>query len=254
MKNILIILLTVLVVAAGAFLPELLLKRDSPMDLELDYQQVMISSESSSDYVFRMEQLADFYFGEGSHLLSNYLSEEVPDENGSEASAQFLTALETLCAGGVIPQNVLETVMKCTDSRIRYYYLFDTESVSGFRMAEYIASGRNWRVCLIMDVESGKLARVEYSGSQLIPDNNGYPDGFTSWYDVLRNYADYLGLSETMYMSEQTSPEGTARRYYDDRTADRLTARVSDGGTGWLELRVLRDNYQITAAVYHGGK
>ena len=49
MKNWLIILLVAAVVAAGAFLPELLLKWSRPPELDMEAQQVAVTSQSSSD-------------------------------------------------------------------------------------------------------------------------------------------------------------------------------------------------------------
>ena len=65
MKNWMVILLAAAVVIAGAFLPELLLKSNSQPELDMTYQQVTITSQSSSDYTWRMERMAEHYFVEG---------------------------------------------------------------------------------------------------------------------------------------------------------------------------------------------
>ena len=69
MKNWLIILLVAAVVAAGAFLPELLLKWSRPPELDMEVQQVAVTSQSSSDYTWRMGTLAESFYGEGEQLL-----------------------------------------------------------------------------------------------------------------------------------------------------------------------------------------
>lgn len=254
MKHWIIVLLAVLVVIAGAFLPELLLRVESQPEIDLDYGQVAVTSQSSSDYTWRMEQIAEKYFGEGEQLLSTYIREEGPDQQNREGYELFRQELGRLLDLGVIPQGVQEVLDKNQDYRIRYYYLFNSETVSGFRIAEFTAAAANWRVSACMDVESGKLAKVEYGGSQLIPGGVVYPQ--SSWYDVLRGYARYLGLDTTPNATPETpalTPEG-ARKYYDGITVDKWIAPMASGDAAWMELRVLRENYLATVAVYHGGK
>lgn len=254
MKNWIIVLLAVLVVAGGAFLPELLLRSDAPPELNLDYGLVAVTSQSSSDYTWRMERIAEKYFGEGEHLLSTYIREEGPDQQSQEGYEQFRQELGRLLDLGAIPQSVQAVLEEIQDYRIRYYYLFDSEAVSGFRIAEFTASAANWRLSACMDVESGKLAKVDYGGSRLIPGGVAYPE--SSWYDVLQGYAQYLGLRTTPNATPEAvtlTPEG-ARQYYDSITVDKWISPLDSGGSAWLELRVLRENSLATVAVYHGGK
>lgn len=254
MKNWIIVVLAVLVVIAGAFLPELLLRVESQPEIDLDYGQVAVTSQSSSDYTWRMEQIAEKYFGEGEELLSTYIREEGPDQQSQEGYEQFCQELSRLLDLGVLPESLQSPLAELKDYRIRYYYLFNSETVSGFRIAEFTASGTNWKVSACMDVESGKLAKVEYGGSQLIPGGVVYPE--SSWYDVLRGYAQYLGLDTTPNATPETptlTPEG-ARQYYDGITVDKWTSPMASGDSAWMELRVLRENYLATVAVYHGGK
>ena len=254
MKNWIIILLALLVVIAGAFLPELLLGADSLPELDLDYGQVSVTSQSSSGYTWRMEQIGEKYFGEGEHLLSTYISEEGPEQQSQEGYAQFREELGQLMDLGVIPQNIETLLEEKRDYHIRYYYLFDNESVSGFRIAEFTASAANWRISACMDVESGKLAKVEYGGSRLIPGGTVYPQ--SSWYDVLWGYAQYLGLDTTPNATPEavTPTLQQARHYYDSITVDKWTSPMVSGDSAWMELRVLREDYLATIAVYHGGK
>lgn len=254
MKNWIIILLALLVVIAGAFLPELLLGADSLPELDLDYGQVSVTSQSSSGYTWRMEQIGEKYFGEGEHLLSTYISEEGPEQQSQEGYAQFREELGQLMDLGVIPQNIETLLEEKRDYHIRYYYLFDNESVSGFRIAEFTASAANWRISACMDMESGKLAKVEYGGSRLIPGGTVYPQ--SSWYDVLRGYAQYLGLDTTPNATPEavTPTLQQARHYYDSITVDKWTSPMVSGDSAWMELRVLREDYLATIAVYHGGK
>lgn len=254
MKNWIIILLALLVVIAGAFLPELLLGADSLPELDLDYGQVSVTSQSSSGYTWRMEQIGEKYFGEGEHLLSTYISEEGPEQQSQEGYAQFREELGQLMDLGVIPQNIETLLEEKRDYHIRYYYLFDNESVSGFRIAEFTASAANWRISACMDVESGKLAKVEYGGSRLIPGGTVYPQ--SSWYDVLRGYAQYLGMDTTPNATPEavTPTLQQARHYYDSITVDKWTSPMVSGDSAWMELRVLREDYLATIAVYHGGK
>ena len=255
MKKWMILLLTATVVMAGAFLPGILLKASPLPVLDTDYPMLTLSSKSSSDYTWRMERIAEHYFGEGEHLLFTYIGEETPESAEAEGFGQILNQLDALAERGVLPSAVCSQLKNIRNYRINYHYLFDTQAVSGFRIAEFSASDTNWRISACMDVESGLLAKVEYGGSLLIPGGAASPE--SSWYDVLRGYADYLGLSTTPEKSQgdstQLSGEGT-RQYYEDHTADIWRARMASGDSAWMELRVIRGDYTAVIAVYDGGK
>lgn len=257
MKNLIIIALTILIVLLGAFLPELLLRGNSAPEVRMDYQQVRITSQSSSDYAWRMERISEQYYGDGIDLLMTYISEVEPSEEGSDIHTQFMNELGRLVKAGAVPSQVEELLTDNLKYRIRYFYLFDNETVSGFRIAEMVVSDKSWNVTLCMDVESGKLAKIQYGGSPLLQGQNSYPEGFTSWYDVLRGYADYLGLKSQLTgkpaQSKQTG-EDSARRYYESVTADKWLARVDTGSSAWMELRVLREKTQVSISVFDGGR
>ena len=95
---------------------------------------------------------------------------------------------------------------------------------------------------------------MEYGGSRLIPGGTVYPQ--SSWYDVLRGYAQYLGLDTTPNATPEavTPTLQQARHYYDSITVDKWTSPMVSGDSAWMELRVLREDYLATIAVYHGGK
>lgn len=140
MKNWLIIFLVAAVVIAGAFLPEALLNRSPLPELNLSQQELAISAQSSSDYTHRMDALGEYYFGEGLNLLSTYISQVTPEEGDTEAIEPFLTEFRKLVSDGVMPDAVGQLLDENTDYRIRYYYMFDSQSVSGFRYAELTAA------------------------------------------------------------------------------------------------------------------
>ncbi len=252
MKNWLIILLAAVVVAIGAFLPSLLLKASPPPELDMDYQALSISSQSSSDYTWRLDTLAEFYFGEGDKLRNTYLSQATAEDGGQEY-AQMMQQFDALADAGVVPDAACQLLEESEDYRIRYYYMFDSQTVSGFRYAELTAAGTNWRIFLALDVESGRLVRVDYGGSKFFPGGDVLPQ--SSWYDVLRSFGQYLGLADQAQLTgaTQTQSEG-ARRYYDDNTADVRRAAVTGGYGSWVELRVLRENYTAIVTVYRSGK
>lgn len=253
MKKWMIGLLAIALVAAGAFLPELLLKAGPLPEPDINYQPLSISSQSSSDYTWRMERIAEHFFGEGEHVLFTYISEETPEQGSFEGHDQFLRELTSLTELGVLPEQVISYLDGSERYRINYYYLFDSQSVGGFRIADFSASGTGWQVNACMDVESGKLAKIDYSGSRLVPGVAALPA--SSWYDVLRGYAQYLGLDTTPEKTrEQTILEGGARQYYEEHTADKWTSHMASGSAGWMELRVIRGDHQAVVAVYNGGK
>ena len=253
MKKWMIGLLAIALVAAGAFLPELLLKASPLPEPDINYQPLSISSQSSSDYTWRMERIAEHFFGEGEHVLFTYISEETPEQGSFEGHDQFLRELTSLTELGVLPEQVISYLDGSERYRINYYYLFDSQSVGGFRIADFSASGTGWQVNACMDVESGKLAKIDYSGSRLVPGVAALPA--SRWSDVLRGYAQYLGLDTTPEKTqEQTILEGGARQYYEEHTADKWTSHMASGSAGWMELRVIRGDHQAVVAVYNGGK
>lgn len=253
MKKWMILALTAALVAAGAFLPEALLRAAPLPELDVEGQPLSITSQSSSDYTWRMERIAEHYFGEGEHLLFTYISEETQDQGDGAGYRQFQEQLTELTELNVLPDQLAELLEAPPRYRINYYYLFDSQTVSGFRIAEFSVSGINYQVDACMDVESGRLAKVEYSGSRLIP--GGYVVPKSSWYDVLRGYAQYLGMDTTPEKGqEQPVLEGGARQYYDEHTADKWMSHMASGGSAWMELRVIRQDRQATVAVYNGGK
>ena len=253
MKNWLLILLAAAVVIAGAFLPELLLNLSTLPEMDLDYRELSVSSESSSDYSWRLDTLAEFYFGEGVDLLNTYISQTSGEDGNDEAIDQFRTEVGELSATGVVPETVQTLLEESTDYRIRRYYMFDNTAVSGFRFAELTAASSNWRIFLCMDMESGKLVRIDYGGSLLFPGGQVAPQ--TSWYDVLRAFGAYLGMSDQQLSvtGEQDASTG-ARKYYDDNTADLRRAELRSGDGAWLEVRALKENYAATVTVYRGRK
>ena len=152
-----------------------------------------------------------------------------------------------------LPDDRGQQQQRRADYRIRYYYMFDSQSVSGFRYAELTAAASNWRIFLCMDMDSGKLVRVDYGGSLLFP--NGQVSPQTSWYDVLRAFGTYLGLSGTpLTAGKAESLSEGARKYYDSNTADFRRVSVPLGGSAWVELRALKENYSAIITVYRGGK
>ncbi len=247
MKNWLIILLVAAVVIAGAFLPELLLKWSPPPELHMEVQQVAVTAQNSSDYTWRMDTLAESWFGEGEQLLTTYISQSTPEDGDGTEYALFLSEFDRLAQSGILPQQVRELLREDTDYRIRIYYMFDRQAVSGLRYAEFTASASGWQVHAFMDMESGRLVRLDYGGSRLDTDPQ------TSWYDVLRSFGQYLGLSDTAVADTAAESQG-ARKYYDSITVDRRTAPVTSGGSAWLELRILRENDGVILTVYRGGK
>lgn len=253
MKKWMILLLAIALVIAGALLPELLLKASPLPEPDINYQPLSISSQSSSDYTWRMERIAEHFFGEGEHVLFTYISEETPEQGSFEGHDQFLRELTSLTELGVLPEQVISYLDGSERYRINYYYLFDSQSVGGFRIADFSASGTGWQVNACMDVESGKLAKIDYNGSRLVPGVAALPA--SSWYDVLRGYAQYLGLDTTPEKAqEQTVLEGGVRQYYEEHTADKWMSHMASGGSGWMELRVIRGDHQAVVAVYNGGK
>lgn len=253
MRNLLIVLLTAVIVAACAFLPGFLLERAPDPELELNGTQVSVSSESSSGYAWRMSRIAAPQFGGGSQIFETYIPQSY-DEETEELKERFLKELAELCAAGALPEGLLEYSELRENAIINYFYVVDTDAFRGFRIAVFQADSERISITMTMDIESGKLAIVEYGGRALTA-MGAMPVQSTSWYDVLRSYADYLGLSSgaiSVPPQESGEKEEGPWRYYDEITADRLAVPTASGEDAWLELRVLRDTYYVTLAVYRG--
>lgn len=246
MRNVLIILLTALIVVAGAFLPEILMKNQALPELDVDYHQISISAESSSDYAWRMERIGERYFGEGDRLVTTFISSVTPTEEEPDANRPFIDELTRLAENGAVPQSLLDLVADNENYYINYNYIFDSDAVSGFRIAEYVVSTKYWSVGMTMDVESGKLARITTTGTAQTK-NEG------SWYDILRGYALYLGLSPNAIAEHPDPNPGGVRGYYESCTADKWTGQLSDS-PAWLELRILKETETTSLVVYNGGK
>lgn len=247
MKNWLIILLVAAVVIGGAFLPELLLMCSPPPELNMQVQQVAVTALNSSDYIWRMDTLAESWFGEGEQLRTTYISQPSAEDGQGEEYALFLSEFDRLSQSGILPRQVRELLREDTDCRIRIYYMFDSLAVNGFRYGELTASGSGWKLSAFMDMESGRIVRLDYGGTGI------GTAAQSSWYDVLRSFGQYLGLSDTASAGTAVETQG-ARKYYDSVTVDRRTAPIGSGGSAWLELRVLRENDGVRITVYRGGK
>lgn len=250
MKNFLAILLTLAVAAAGFLLPEWLLREERLPTVELEASPVQISSDTSSDYVWRMQQLADDVYGDRADLLSTYIGMSFSEEQLEELHAEFVKQLELLAQSSVVDSELVEWVTEAESRTVNCYYLFDGTAVNGLRMAQLRVGTTHWNLTAHMDLESGKLSRLTVSGTP------GYlptfrPRTVYSWYDMLRGYADYLGLAQA---NPQLAPgiADSPREYYETITADRLCAAASSGG--WLETRILQDNTGTTLCVFRAGK
>lgn len=253
MRNLLIVLLTVVIVAACAFLPGFLLERAPDPELELNGSQVSIASESASGYAWRMSRIAANRFGGSLPIFETYIPQPY-DEETEELKVRFRKELAELCAAGVLPEGLSELPGLEENVFINYYYVVDTAAFRGFRIATFLMDSGQLHLEMTMDIESGKLAYVEFGGGALTS-MGAISARSSSWYDVLRSYADYLGLSSgaiSVPPQEDTETEEGPWLYYSEITADRLAVPTSAGEETWLELRVLRDSYQVILAVYRG--
>lgn len=257
MKNLLIVLLTAAIVIAGAFLPKYLLEKSGTPELDMNYQQVTVNSESSSDYAWRMEQIAEHYYGDGSSQLSTYYSTLEEENEREELWDQFLRELFQLSEQKVLAPDILPEIKEVPDYSIRLFYIFDSDTVSGFNVAELTAAAGDWQLTATMDVESGKLARIQTLGKQWGSANFLRSPEASSWYDSLRGYADYLGMEQSSIRvpDREGDPAAlTVRKYFEEKTLDRLAANITGQGNTWMELRALQETNQASICVYQGGK
>lgn len=251
MRNLLIVLLTVLIVAAGLFLPQLLLGREKLPELDTQYQMVTVTSEDSSDYAWRMQMIGDHYYADRDDLMSSYISGAFSQVELYDLRIQFEEELEKLAERKVISEEMLKEILEEDSFTVNCFYIFDTNDLAGFRIAVMNFASSGWSASITMDLESGKLGRIEFKAEQWRK-LSFRPDTVYSWYDIVRGYADYLGLAQAAF--QMRPDEIPATEYYEKITADSLIAKVDGSGDAWLETRVLQSGLTTTLCVFQGGR
>lgn len=249
MRNLLIILLVAALVVSGAFLPQYLLGREQLPELEGEYQLVSVTSEDSSDYAWKMEMLGDHYYSDREDLMSSYISGAFSEEESSGVRHQFETELAELVRKRVISTELLDAVLAAEEYQLNCFYIFDTKDLTGFRIAVLTVSAKGYTVDMTMELESGKLGRLEATVSTW-QKLSVRPDTVTSWYDTLRSYADYLGLSQGVAEIREEKPDSA---YTEKITVDQLTAQLPNSDA-WLQVRALQHGITTTICVYQGGR
>lgn len=255
MRNLLIVLLAIAVVAAGFFLPGMLLERSGESRIEMNYQKVAVTSEQSSDYAWRMERIGDYYFGDDPQLLTTYISVEADSEEMRLARQRFRESFTELTWRNVISAQLQEAIEEAEEdgkSEIVFYYIFDSESLNGLKIAEYQIRADGWVLSAVMDMESGRVAKIVNKGK--IPLKSEEVSG---WSQVLRGFGDYLEIGDFGYKV----PEDGMREldfdpvaYYDRFTQESGTGLLSVSTGQWLELRLLQNENEYTVCVFRGGK
>lgn len=254
MRNLIIILLTVLIVISGFFLPGVLMKHTAPPEIDLNSQQVNITLGPSSDFSWRMAKLGENAYGDNPNLVLTYISREEADYTEEEPETDirqpFLDELLKLAGAHILAPELVDAVKATQVCSVTEYYLYDSQAVKGFRVSQLHFAVKGWEFLAVMDVENGKLARIVSTGGNWNRrDTFAYPE--LSWYDILRSYADYLGLSSAALPSLHSSPY-TLAEYQEKITADRLAAQFP-GTTDWVEVRAMQDASTVSLCVYQGG-
>lgn len=249
MRNLLMILLVAALVISGAFLPQYLLNRETLPSLEGEYQLVNVTSSDSSDYAWKMEMLGDHYYSDRDDLMSSYISGAFTEEESRGVRRQFETELAELVRNRILSTEVLDAVLSAEEYELNCFYIFDTKDLTGFRIAVLTVKDKGFSIDMTMELESGKLGRIETS-VHTWQKLSFRPDSVTSWYDTLRSYADYLGLSQGTFQMQETEPDSA---YAEKITVDRLTAKLP-GSDAWLEVRALQHGITTTLCVYQGGR
>lgn len=263
MRNLLIVLLTAVLVVVGAFLPRLLLANAPDPDLELDYQQVSVSAQTTSDYAWRMERIAAYHYGDDPNLLSTYIPLDQDSDDAQELKQQLLKQVAALADQGVLSQTFAAEIY--TEENLQWdvhcFYLFDQSAINGLRIALFdvmrtFANGViDQQFYATMDVESGKICSLHTVGSSWGVSANLFGQEASSRYDTLRAYADYLGLSQSAIVAPDADGKNPGRNYYENYTAERLAANLPTSGSAWLETRILIPSSDSAfLCVFQGGK
>lgn len=263
MRNLLIVLLTAVLVVVGAFLPRLLLDNAMEPELELEYQQVAISAETSSDYAWRMERIATYQYGDDPDLLSTYIPVDMNSDDARELQEQLMKQIAVLADQGVLSQTIAAELL--TDENLQWdvhcFYLFDQGAINGLRIAMFdvmrtFANGViDQQFYATMDVESGKICSLHTVGSVWGINANLFGQEASSRYDILRAFADYLGLSSGAITAPAIDKNNPGRNYYESYTVERLAANLPTSGSAWLETRIMIPSPDSAfLCVFQGGK
>lgn len=246
------LLLAAVVVFAGWFLPGFVLNRMGTPNFTMEYQTVEVSSQTSSDYVWRLKTEVRQLLYQRTSLAEPYQDTAITDRYSEEEQglliAQALREFRTLAEGNVFPSTVLD-MMEEADSSVVVLYLFDPSTLRGFSYARFSfvldksgkKGGTYQAVDLVSDLSSGKIIGLCCYGFSPDQIESGYSGDTWFWHDPLRGFADYLGLGAdtTENLIGEAAPE--AYSYADEYTVDLLGVGSPDG-SGWFELRTVLDS------------
>lgn len=255
MRNLLIVLLAVLIVAAGFFLPGMLLERSGEAKIELDYQQVAVTSEQASDYAWRMERIGAYYFGDDPQLLTTYISVDADSEEMRLARQKFRESFTELTWRNVMSlqlQEAIEAAEEEEKAEIVFYYVFDSESLNGLKIAEYQIREDGWVFSAVMDMESGRVAKLSSKGKVTFKSEEA-----ASWGAVLRGFGDYLEVGNFDFKvpeSGKRDADFDPVAYYDRFTQEAQAGLLNVSSGQWLEIRLLQNENEYTVCVFRGGK
>lgn len=248
MRNLGIVILVLAIVAAGAFAPQLALAISPEPELDADYRELNLGAESSSDYAWRLERIAAFNHGNAEDLLTTYVPIEPDSQEYDDLMGQLWKQLGILGESGILSQSFLEQLEESAregDVDATSYYLFDRKLIGGMRILVTSIFSDGQAFSVTMDQESGKICTVTGNGVRWGQEHIFLRDS-ESRYDILRRFADYLGLSQSA-IQVPTSPD----EYYESITAERLAANLP-GSESWLETRLLRSTNSVTVCIYRG--
>lgn len=248
------ILLAAVVVFAGWFFPEFVLTRMGTPNFAMNYQTVEISSQTSTDYFWRLKTAVRQQRYYTVNMTDPGLQETVITDRYSEEERGILTAqalkeAQTLVDGGVFPSTVLE-MMRQAVSNVEVMYLFDADTLRGFPYARlsFVLDRENSKkavstyqvVHLNTDLSSGKIYTLRCYGFSPEDIQAGYDGAGAFWYDPLRGFADYLGLGAdtTANLQGESAPEDTD---YESVYTVGIQGVESPEGDDWFELRAVQD-------------
>lgn len=236
------IVLTALVIAAGAFLPEYILEHSAAPKFDLDYQIVTVSVEESTDYFWRLLRYADYNAGSSvrsSNITTTDVTNHYTDVELDEMLEQCMDEAEALSEHGILPSTVMTSV-RAGEQSIYVEYYFDSETMRGFQIGvmNIYDSSRGIEIYVETDLSGGKVFCVKLSGVSQQQMEKAYSD-FSSWDELVLAYADYLGLDKQIDTGDSEAEEAyeTVRDYYREKTVSALTFSVpSESSTVTLSV------------------
>lgn len=206
-KRMLLILSILLLIAAGCFLPELLMPTRIQSDVALaDREPVQIDTESNLDLYARISNIARYR--ESPEVLGVGFTEVTPDAFGWDSAAMetlYQEQLDALTGVGLLSEETGKALSQAysqeTGSRYTMACYYDPSSGSNFMIAVFNCSipedSSSDSYSFLVDILSRKTIGFEVYGYDTYLNSDKEPFTEADMRQQLLRFSDYLGMQPT---------------------------------------------------------